>query len=140
MLAVLAISAGLLAGCGGGTAVDAGHAVIEGFGNWARDHAHEFADASAEAIDSAREQYGDDGKDLVCFIVQNSQYNENTGSYALPSEADVETEVAHKTFGYSLTKEAIDDIYTTIEDESTGQVVKAYADAGCTAKFFSDSS
>lgn len=62
MLAVIAIIAGLLAGCGGGTALDAGHAVIEGFGNWARDHAHEFADASAEAIESAREQYGDDGK------------------------------------------------------------------------------
>jgi hypothetical protein len=69
---VIAISAGLVVGCDGGTAVDAGYAVSEGFGNWARDHAHEFADAAAEAIDSAREQYGDDGKDLVCFIVQNS--------------------------------------------------------------------
>jgi len=78
--------------------------------------------------------------DTFCYIVQNSTYNESTGRYTLPSQADVETEVAHLTFGRSMTKEGIDDVYGTVSAASRGQIVKAYADGGCTGKFFGDAS
>jgi hypothetical protein len=130
----------LLVGCGGSTASDAGHAAEESLDTYARARVSKFAHKSAEAIDGAREQFGDPGKELVCFIVQHSQYNETTWTYTLPSQGDVENQVAQTAFGHSLTKEAIDDVLGTLQDAGSGQIVKASADAGCFGKFLTDSS
>ncbi len=125
-LAAIALGAAVT-GCGsGGTAHDA----VKAFGAYFAHHATDLALESATLIDDARERYGEDGKKIVCFVVQKSTVS-NSGEVTLPTEADVKTGVEAEIFGQPPEQKAFDDIYEIAQDYTRGQLAKAAGDAGC---------
>jgi hypothetical protein len=100
-------------------------------------HTSEFRESSAEALDHARAEYGGVGTSALCWIVQNSKVDPNTGSVALPSESNAESSVIGQVAG-SATKATVDNIYQVAQDASEDQLGKASLDAGCTEKSLSD--